>query len=191
MTTRTAAPHARETVTVAPTRRLPRAWRRLALVLHVISAGSWIGIDVVVAVLVLTGWFADDPGVRSLAYRALAEFVVWPMLGAGLLCLATGVGLGLGTPWGLLRYWWVVVKLGLNVVLCALVVVVLEPGMGDVAAYGAELLTGSPSDDRVARLFFPPAVSLSALSLATVLAVYKPWGRLRRATPRLRGTRWR
>jgi hypothetical protein len=32
----------------------------------------------------------------------------------------------------------------------------------------------------VGDLVFPPIVSLTALSLATVLAVYKPWGRLRR-----------
>ena len=28
-------------------------------------------------------------------------------------------------------------------------------------------------------LFFPPAVSLTALTVATVLAVAKPWGRIR------------
>ena len=31
----------------------------------------------------------------------------------------------------------------------------------------------------MARLFFPPAVSLSCLTVAVVLAVTKPWGRLR------------
>jgi hypothetical protein len=57
--------------------------------------------------------------VRSLAYRALAAFVVWPMLAAGLACLATGLVLGAGTKWGLVRYWWVAVKLVLNLVLCS------------------------------------------------------------------------
>lgn len=162
--------------------RLSRGWRRLALVLHIISAGAWIGIDVIVAVLVLTGWFAGDVNVRSLAYQALAEFVAWPMLVSGLVCLATGVLLGVGTKWGLLRYWWVAVKLVLNLVLCALIVVVLQPGMDAVGAYGEQLLTGTPSASRVRTLFFPPAVSLSTLTFATVLAVYKPWGRLRRRT---------
>ena len=54
------------------------------------------------------------------------------------------------------------------------------PGMDAVADYGERLLTGSPSSGRVRTLFFPPAVSLSALAFATILAVYKPWGRLRR-----------
>lgn len=164
--------------------RLPRSWRRATLVLHVISAGAWIGIDVIVAVLVLTGWFGAEVNVRSLAYRALAEFVVRPMLGSGLACLATGVVLGVGTAWGLVRYWWVVVKLALNLALCILIVVLLVPGMDAVGAYGEHLLTGTPSSTQVERLFFPPAVSLSVLTFATVLAVCKPWGRLRRSTAR-------
>jgi hypothetical protein len=160
--------------------RLRRGWRQATLVAHIVSAGAWIGIDVIVAVLVLTGWFGRDRALRSLAYQALAAFVVWPMLTAGLVCLASGVLLGLASTWGLLRYWWVVVKLALNLVLCTLILLVLRPGMGQVAAYGRELLAGSPDPTRVSQLFFPPAVSLTTLTLATVLAVFKPWGRVRR-----------
>jgi hypothetical protein len=163
-----------------PVMELSRGWRRTLLTVHILASAAWIGIDVIVAVLVGTGWFASDTELRSLAYRALATFVVWPMLVSGLLCLATGLLLGLGTRWGLVRYWWVLVKLVLNVVLCTLIIVVLQPGMADVAAYGDELLTGTPSTDRVEQLFFPPVVSLTCLTLATVLAVVKPWGRISR-----------
>lgn len=159
--------------------RLTRRWRHALLVVHILSSGAWIGVDVIVAVLIGTGWFAGDTGLRSLAYRALANFVVWPMLASGLLCLITGLVLGLGTKWGLLRYWWVAVKLVLNVALCTLIVTVLQPGMPDVEAYGEGLLTGTAADDGIWRLFFPPAVSLTCLALATVLAVFKPWGRTR------------
>jgi hypothetical protein len=174
--------HRRDVAT--PRIALGRRWRRGLLVGHIVAGGAWIGIEVVVAVLVFTGWYADDTTLRSLAYRSLAEFVVWPMLGSGLLCLATGLLLGLGTKWGLLRYWWVVVKLVLNLALCTMIVLVLQPGMDDVAAYGEDLLTGTPSSSRVSRLFFPPAVSLSCLTLATTLAVFKPWGRVRRRQAR-------
>jgi hypothetical protein len=160
--------------------RLSSRWRKTTLAVHVVSAGAWIGIDVIVAVLVLAGWFSADTEVRSLAYQALATFVVWPMLAAGLVSLVSGLVLGLGTKWGLLRYWWVAVKLGLNLVLCTLIVVALQPGMDEVGAYGRELATGSPDPAAVSTLFFPPAVSLTVLSLAVVLAVFKPWGRVRR-----------
>ena len=151
--------------------------RRAHPLRRILSAAAWIGIDVIVAVLVLTGWFSDDVTVRSLAYQSLATFVVWPMLVSALLSLGTGVLLGLGTKWGLLRYWWVTVKLVLNLVLCSMIVLVLQPGMGEVGTYGQDLVTGSPDPATVSMLFFPPAVSLTALAVATVLAVFKPWGR--------------
>lgn len=167
---------------LAPVRNRPatprRTLRRTTLVVHLISAGAWIGIDVIVAVLVLTGRFAGDAATRGLAYQALGSFVVWPMLTAGLTCLASGLVLGLATRWGLLRYWWVAVKLTLNLVLCVLILVLLRPGMGDVRAYGRDLSAGTPADGSMSTLFFPPAVSLTALTLATVLAVTKPWGRI-------------
>jgi hypothetical protein len=155
--------------------------RKLWLTLHLLSAGAWIGIDVVVAVLVAAGAFGGSAATRGLAYQALGTFVVWPMLTAGVLCLVTGLVLGWTTRWGLLRYWWVAVKLALNVVLCTLILVALQPGMADVRAYGEGRLDSlNPTD-----LAFPPIVSLTALSFATVLAVYKPWGRIRAArTPR-------
>ena len=173
-TSRSAVPGARRD----QPRRLSRGWRRTTLVVHIVSAGAWIGIDVIVAVLVLTGWFSNDAEVRSLAYRALATFVVWPMLAAGLISLVSGLVLGLGTKWGLVRYWWVAVKLVINLMLCTLILIALQPGMDEVSAYGEDLLTGNPDSAAVSSLFFPPAVSLSALTLATVLAVFKPWGRI-------------
>jgi hypothetical protein len=39
---------------------LGRGSRRALLVVHIVSSGAWIGIDVIVAVLVATGWFAGD-----------------------------------------------------------------------------------------------------------------------------------
>ncbi|MEV0245792.1 hypothetical protein AB0H76_04275 [Nocardia sp. NPDC050712] len=163
-------------------RKLSRRGRQTVLIVHLVAAGAWIGIDVIVAVLVMVGRFGSGLETRSLAYRALAAFVVWPMLISGLVCLATGVLLGLGTKWGLIRYWWVLVKLVLNVALCTVILAVLRPGMGAVGDYGRDLLTGTPDPVEVSQLFYPPAVSLTALTIATVLSVAKPWGR-RGGTP--------
>lgn len=157
----------------------PRA-RKTVLVAHVLAAGTWVGVDVMVAVLVLVGWFSTSVSTAGLAYRALGAFVVVPMLVAGLTCLATGLLLGLGTRWGLVRYRWVLVKLIITVVLCVLIVLVLQPGMPAVAAHGESLAAGDGGSGEVSRLFFPPAVSLMTLSFATVLAIAKPWGKVRR-----------
>jgi hypothetical protein len=159
--------------------RLGARWRKAILLVHIVTAGAWLGIDVVVGVLVLTGRFGGTVDVRSLAYQALATFVVWPMLTAGLICLATGLLLGLGTKWGVLRYWWVAVKLALNLMLCMLILLVLQPGMDTVGEYGRDLAIGGADYDQVSTLFYPPAVSLTTLTVAAALAVFKPWGRIK------------
>lgn len=161
----------------------PRA-RKTTMVVHIVSGGAWIGIDVMVGVLVVVGWSSPDAAVRGIAYQALGRFVVWPMLAAGLTCLASGLVLGLGTRWGLLRYWWVAVKLALTVALCTLIIVVLRPGMTEVREHGEALTAGETATGDVSTLFFPPAVSLTVLTLATAIAVVKPWGRIGRARRR-------
>lgn len=165
-------------------RHLPPKLRKSVLVLHILAAGAWVGIDVIVAVFVVAGWVSDDTAVQGVAYQALGRFILAPMLTAGLVCLATGLLLGLGTKWGLVRYWWVAVKLVLNLALCTLIVVLLRPGLSDVRAYGEAVSAGAPAAGTpavdVAGLFFPPAVSLTVLTFAILLSVFKPWGRLRR-----------
>jgi hypothetical protein len=159
--------------------RLGARTRKGFLVVHIASAGTWIGLDVVMGVLVFTALLSEDDDTRALCYRALELFAIWPLLTTGLVCLGSGVVLGLGTKWGLVRYWWVAIKLALNVVLVVLVVFALRPGVVEMAEQGRRFEAGSPASLVVGDLIFPPIVSTSALLVATVLAVFKPWGRIR------------
>lgn len=162
---------------VAPRARMrPRA-RKAVLVLHIASAGSWIGVDVMLGVLVFTALLTSDPSAAALSLQVL-PMLLWPILGSALTCLATGVVLGLGSHFGLVRYWWVATKLGLNLLLTLLVVVLLRPGLSEAADYGRRLAMGPASGD-VSSMAFPPIVSMTCLLVATLLSVYKPWGRVR------------
>ena len=108
---------------------------------------------------------------------AAAAFATWPMVAVGSLTLASGVVLGLGSRYGLVRYTWVLVKLVLNVVLVVLVVVTLSPEVGALAEKGrAALASGSPMAFDPGMLF-PPVVSSTAVAFAIALSVIKPWGR--------------
>lgn len=167
------------TATVTRTRRARRlsgSTRKAWLVTHIVSSGAWIGLDVVLAVLIFTAMFTSDTSVAATSYQALRLFAVWPLLIVGLVCLASGVVLGVGSKYGLVRYWWVAVKLGLNIVLTVLGVIALRPGVDDAAVYGQALTAGlmpeAPPD-----LIFPPIVSPACLLIAVLLSVYKPWGR--------------
>ena len=159
--------------------RLGARTRKGVLVVHIVSAGAWIGIDVVMAVLVFTALGTDDDGIKAFCYRALELFVVWPLLTTGLVCLSSGVVLGLGTKWGLVRYWWVAIKLAMNILLTALVLVALRPQVMEMAEQGRRFMSGEAASLAVGDLIYPPIVSPTALLIAFVLAVFKPWGRIR------------
>jgi uncharacterized membrane protein len=161
--------------------RLGARTRKSVLLVHIASAGAWLGIDVVMAVLVFTAVFTDDDRTKALSFRALELVAVWPLLTMGMLCLLTGILLCLGSRYGLVRYWCVAVKLALNLVLSGLVLVSLAPEVADAAERARQFEAGLPVPLGVGDLVFPPIVSPTALLVAMVLAVFKPWGRIRAA----------
>jgi hypothetical protein len=166
----------------------PRTWRlsgdvrKWTLMTHLVSSTGWIGADLVFLILSITGYTSGDPTLRAACYRAIGMFALWLLLPIGLLSLATGLLLGVGSKYGLLRYWWVATKLLINVILLVLVLVALRPVVGHAAAASQHIdpTIASRLGAAPRNLLFPPAVSISALSFATYLGVFKPWGR----TPR-------
>lgn len=164
--------------------RLGARTRKSTLLVHIMSAGVWLGIDVVMAVLIGTALLTDDDATKALAYQALELFVVWSLLAAGLVCLASGIVLGLGTKYGVLRYWWVAIKLALNLLLTALVLIALRGEVVDKAESGRRFAAGDSVSLAVGDLIYPPIVSPTALLIAFALAVFKPWGRIRKRRER-------
>lgn len=164
--------------------RLGGGSRKVALLVHIASAGAWLGVDVVLAVLVFTALGSDDHRTRALAFRALELVAVGPLLAAGLTCLLSGILLGLSSRYGLVRYWWVAAKLALNLVLTGLVLVALAPEVAAHADQARQFDAGLPAPLEVGQLIFPPIVSPAALLVAMTLAIFKPWGRIRRTSPR-------
>jgi len=159
--------------------RLGATARKTILLVHIASAGAWLGIDVVMAVLVFTALGSDDDGTKALAFRALELVAVGPLLATGVLSLLTGALLGLGSRYGLVRYWWVAVKLTLNLLLTGLVLVALAPEVAAHAEAARRFAAGEPASLAVGQLIFPPIVSPTALLVAMTLAIFKPWGRIR------------
>ena len=169
-----------------PTERrlLPQGWRKLVLILHIIGGVGWMGLDVGLLFLVFTGLLTDNARTAVAVYSALGIFVPPAVISLSLLMLATGLVQGLWTKWGLFRYWWVVVKLLLGMVLTGLVFVALLPVVGSLPELsGADGVSGAAVRRALGaapvQLLFPPIVSFLSLGFAMVLAVYKPWGRLR------------
>jgi hypothetical protein len=168
--------------TTSPARRpfrLSGRARKSVLVTHILSAALWFGVDIALGILVVTAMLTDEVRTAGVALQAVEVFAVWPMFGASLVCLATGTVLGLGSKYGLLRYWWVAVKFGINVVMSTLIVTALRTGIGDAATIGERLMAGDPAAAVPADLIFPVVVAPTLLIAAYVLSTFKPWGTIR------------
>jgi hypothetical protein len=121
---------------------------------------------------------------RAHTLQSLRLITVWPMFSAAMISLITGVILGLGGTYGLLRYWWVAIKLALNIILSTLIVTALRGEVAKAADLGSRLAAGADLDWNFSNMLYPPIVSPTALTLAFLLAVFKPWGRIRRSRAR-------
>jgi hypothetical protein len=108
------------------------------------------------------------------------------MFTAAMISLATGLILGLGSKYGLIRYWWVAVKLALNVILSVLIVASLRGEVVAGAALGQQLALGADLDWNFGNMLYPPIVSPTALTVAFGLAIFKPWGQIRQQRSRRR-----
>jgi uncharacterized membrane protein len=166
--------------------RLGGRARKTVLVLHILAAGTWFGLDVAMAVLVFTAIFTESAEVRAHTLQSLRLVTVWPMFSAAMLSLITGVILGLGSKYGLVRYWWVAIKLALNIILSTLIVTALRGEVAKAADLGSQLAVGVDLDWNFSNMLFPPIVSPTALTVAFLLAIFKPWGRIRRSRVRER-----
>jgi uncharacterized membrane protein len=149
--------------------------RKLALTAHVGSSVGWLGAVVAFLALAVAGVSADDARtVRStyVAMDLMGWFVLVPMSVASLL---TGLIQSLGTSWGVLRHYWVVVKLLITVV----ATVVLLAYTDSLRAM-ARVATDATADMALVRNPSPVLHAGGALALllvALTLSVYKPQGR--------------
>jgi hypothetical protein len=161
--------------------RMSPALRKSVLVLHIVLSIGWMGVDIALLVLLFTARTTDDVNLVVSAFNAIRMIVpvAVPPLSLGI--LATGLLLGLGTPWGLVRYWWVSVKLLLSLIMTVLVFTSLVPGVSSMAILAAttgsaDVVRGSLGNAPT-QLLFPPIVSFAMLGVATILSVFKPWSR--------------
>jgi hypothetical protein len=160
---------------------LPPRWRKAALTLHVVTAVGWLGVDFVMLTFGIAGLAGADPDLVYPAQSLIGRVLFAPL---SVLVWLVAVGAALLTPWGLLKHWWVVVKLLLTTVMLMLVLTLLYPGL----VQAGELAGDLPRPDRI-NLVVAPAVSTTLLLVATVLSTYKPWGRVRRAAAPSRSRR--
>jgi hypothetical protein len=126
--------------------------------------------------IAIAGLTSQDPQMLRAAYPAMAliaRFVIVPLSFAP---LVTGPILSLGTPWGLFRHYWVLLKFLLTV--SATIILLLHmPTITRVSRMAADMTLPIASFGAVQRqLVIHATGGLLVLLAATVLSIYKPWG---------------
>lgn len=160
--------------------------RKLILTAHITSSVGCLGAVAGFLALAIAAMYGTDTQMVRAAYLAMAlvaRFVIVPLAFASLL---TGIIQALGTPWGLFRHYWILVKLLLT--LFAIVVLLLKTPLISYAARQAvaAVLSSADLDAAGRELLVHSAGGLLMLIVVTILSVYKPWGLTRYGRRKLR-----
>jgi hypothetical protein len=148
----------------------PPRWRTALLTVHIVASVGAIGAALVLLAFGIAGLRGADPRTVYPAAHLVERWVIAPL---AVLALGTGLVQALLSRFGLVRYWWVAIKLTITSALAAVVFLVLEPGLAETAA--AETLT----DAQRTRVALFPAVAVALLLVNVVLGLSKPDWRLR------------
>ena len=150
--------------------------RKLALTVHIACSVGWLGAVAAALALAVAGLTSDDPGRVRAVYLTLelsGWYVLIPLAVASLL---SGLVQALGTPWGLVRHYWVMIKLLMNLLATGVLLLYMQTltHLADLARADAPV-----ADLRSPSPVLHAAGALVLLLVAVVLSVYKPRGRTR------------
>ena len=162
--------------------------RKLALTAHITASVGWLGAVAAFLALAVVGLVGTDgPTVRGayLAAAVVTWFVIVPLCLASLL---TGIVQSLGTTWGLIRHYWVVVKLALTVGATLLLFVHTQP-IDHLAATASDAREfGDDLHGMRVQLVVDAGLAIVVLLVTTALSTVKPLGQTRYWQRRVRGS---
>ena len=100
-----------------------------------------------------------------------AWFVLVPLAHASLL---SGIAISLGSPWGLIRHYWVVAKLAITL-FCTIILMIYMGTFRQMAGIATDPSVGLHGIRNPSPLLHA-VLALVLLLTATVLGIYKPFG---------------
>lgn len=152
--------------------------RRLVLVVHIVSSVGWTGAVITSLILAVVAVTSSDTSVVRAVYVVLEPTGRYVLVPLSVASFATGVVQAVGTRWGLFWHYWVIVKLGINVVASAVLVTYLET-LAFFAAAAKSTASGSANVLPSASPVVHAGGALVLLLGAMFLSVYKPRGMTR------------
>jgi hypothetical protein len=157
---------------------MSRTARNLWLTLHIVCSVGWLGAVLASLALGIAAVVASVDTARS-AYVSLELIGWWILVPLSLASLASGALQSFVSSWGLVRHYWVLAKLGINV-FCVPVLLLYMQSLGQLADRAKDSRQTLAGD-------WSPVVhagtALALLAAATVLSVLKPPGRTPLGSP--------
>jgi len=150
--------------------------RKFVLTAHITFAVGWLGAVAAFLALAITGLISQDVQLVRAVYlvmAVIARFVIVPLSFAPLL---TGPVLSLGTPWGLFRHYWILVKLGITILSTIILQIHLRPITLLASAAAKTAVFSADLHGMQIQMVVASVAALLALLVTTGLAVYKPRG---------------
>lgn len=154
---------------------------KFALTVHITSSVGWFGAVAGFLVLSIAGLASQNAEVVHGAYLSMNLIGLYIIVPLSLAALTTGLVQALGTEWGLLRHYWVLVKLMLTVGAATLLMLHQFKAVAAAARRVSEAAPGTMPQigSRGTQLVGDAGLALLALLVIATLSVFKPWGRTR------------
>ena len=155
---------------------MTRPVRKLVLTAHVTFSVGWLGAVITSLVLAIGGLVSADAATVRAVYPAL-DLVGWYVLvPLSVASLITGLVQALAGPWGLLRHYWVLLKLVMNLFATAVLLLYTQ-----TLGYLSEAAKTSVEPADLLLLRTPSPIlhaggALLLLGVAVSLSIYKPRG---------------
>lgn len=146
--------------------------RKLVLTAHVTTSVGWLGAVLAYLSLVAAALTTSDADALPSAWFAMDVVLSSVIVPLAAISLVIGVANAFGTPWGLFRHYWVVVKLLLTSA-ATLILLLHAPTVGRFASSATGVIqTRSGLVGEIVH----GAGGAAVLLVALVLSVYKPAG---------------
>jgi hypothetical protein len=156
--------------------RMPISVRKLALTAHVTTSVAWIGGVACFLALSIAGLLSEQNSMVKAAYVAM-NLICWAVIvPLSIASPISGLVQAIGTPWGLTKHYWVLVKVLITVPCTLALLLHMVPTTQLAAAALQGVLVDNAMRELRIQLVADAAVALVALSLVVALAIYKPRG---------------
>ncbi len=149
--------------------------RKFALAAHLTLSVGWVGAVAAYMALDVTVVTSRNAQTLRAAYLGMALIVENVIVPLALASLLTGLIMSLGTKWGLVRYYWVLISLLLTVFATA-VLLVEAPVTRSLAEMAADPVTSTEHLRAMPSTLVHSVGGTVVLLVILVLNVYKPQG---------------